>query len=171
MLNVPSTFLMYIGFSIFFNLNSCFLENSELITNPIALLSNSTPTVTPSYILILSKLIFTITSLSISPLSRLHVDILFTTLNSIANLLLLMRPNWGLLDLYPHLNYYLVHFLPLSFFFSCIPVFFSPQFCSLFLYFYSSLPNVQIPCNYNNSYFFCLHPWCMGCIKWTLPSN
>jgi len=64
LLNVLSIFLIEIYVSIFFNLNPCFLTNSELITNHIILLSNSTSTIILSCISVLSKLIFTITSLN-----------------------------------------------------------------------------------------------------------
>ena len=58
LLNVLLTFLMYIGLSIFFNLNLIFFANSELITSPITTLSNSTSTITPSCIsILLSSLI------------------------------------------------------------------------------------------------------------------
>ena len=65
---------------------------SELITNSMAPLSNKASTITPSYISILSNPIFTATSLNMSLLSRLHVDVFSTTLKTIANLLLL-RPS------------------------------------------------------------------------------
>ena len=64
LLNELSIFLIYIGLSIFLNLNFCFLKNSKLITNSVALLSNSTSTIIPSYVSTLSSLIFTITSLN-----------------------------------------------------------------------------------------------------------
>ena len=64
LLNILSTFLTYIGLSILFNLNPYFLANSELITKPIAPLSNNASTVTSSCGSILSSPIFTITSLS-----------------------------------------------------------------------------------------------------------
>ena len=51
-------------FFIFFKLNPCFLANSELITNSIALLSNNASIITLSCVSILSNPIFTITSLS-----------------------------------------------------------------------------------------------------------
>ena len=65
LLNEPSTFLTYIGLSSLFNLNPCFLVNSELITSPVALLSNNASTVIPSCVFILSSLIFTMTSLKV----------------------------------------------------------------------------------------------------------
>ena len=73
--------IIYISYiywsSIFFNLNLCFLTNSELITNLVILLSNNISIVTPFCISILSSkdqtsLIFTITFLNISLLSRLQ---------------------------------------------------------------------------------------------------
>jgi len=129
-------------YSIFFSLNSYFLANSELMTSPIAPLFNNTSTVTPSYMLILSNLIFTVTSLSISPLFRLQQDILSTTLLSIANLLLL-RSNQGLLDLPPHLNYS-VH----NSYCSCI----LPFFLGLYFIFYNFMLNGQILYSYNSSF-------------------
>ena len=96
----------YIRFSIFFNLNLCFLMNSELITNLIAPLSNSTSTITPFYISILSNSIFTITSLKSFSLFRLQIDIFSATLLSIANLFVL-EPNQGLLGFLPHLKCFL----------------------------------------------------------------
>ena len=65
-LKKPSTFLIYISLSIFFSLNPCFLANSELITSPVALLSNNTSTVIPSCVFILSSPIFTVMSLNVS---------------------------------------------------------------------------------------------------------
>ena len=143
--------------------------NSELITNSIALLSSNTSTITSSCILILSNPIFTITSLNMSSLSRLHIDVFSTTLESIANLLLL-RPSQGLPDLPPHLNYIVHYFLPLlaSVY---IPVFFPFQFCSLFPYSCNSSPNVQIHHSCSSSYFPCLLPWHIGCVTQTLSSN
>ena len=99
-----STFLTYIGLSIFFNLNSYFLTNFKLITNPVASLSKNAFTITPFCISTLSSPIFTVTSLKKSPLSRLQVDILFTILESTANLLL-SKYNWELLDFPSCLNY------------------------------------------------------------------
>ena len=55
-----------------------FLANSELITSPIAPLSNNTSTITPSYILIISSPIFIVSSLNMFPLFRLQLDILST---------------------------------------------------------------------------------------------
>ena len=98
------TFLTYIGLSIFFNLNSYFLTNFKLITNPVAPLSKNAFTITPFCISTLSSPIFTVTPLRRFPLSRLHVNVLSTTLESISNLLLL-RSNQELLDLLPYLNY------------------------------------------------------------------
>jgi len=98
-----STFLTYIGLSIFFSLNSYFLANSKLMTSPVAPLSSSASTIIPSYVLILSNLIFTVTFLNLSPLSRLQTDIFSTTLLSIANLFML-EPNQGLLDFLLHLT-------------------------------------------------------------------
>ena len=176
LLKEPSIFLTYIGLSIFFSLNSYFLVNSKLITSPVALLFNNASTITPSCVSILSKPIFTVTSLNKSPLFRLQQDILSITLLSIANLLLLLRSNQGLLDLHPHLNYFhcSIHFLLLSFSVHCscyhyILVFFSLQFC--FLNSYNFLPNVQILHNYNSSDSpFYPHPWHIGCIAPTLLS-
>ena len=68
-------FLTCIGLSSFFNLNTYFLANSELITSSIALLSNNTFTVILSYVSILSSPIFTITFLN-SFLSVLLTSIL-----------------------------------------------------------------------------------------------
>ena len=133
-----STFLIYISLSIFFNLNPYFLANSELITNSIALLSNNAFTIISSYILIFFSPIFTITSLSIFLFSRLYIDIFSTTLESIANLLLL-RLSQELLNLLPYLN-------SLAY----ILVFFHPQFYSLFLCFYNFLLSVQILHSYNS---------------------
>ena len=116
----------------FFNLNLYFLANSELITSPIALLSNSISTIISSYISILSKPIFTITSLNMFPLSRLYVDVFSTTLESITNLLLL-RPSQELPDFLLHLNYLVCYFLQFSIS-VYIPVFYPPQFCFLFPY-------------------------------------
>ena len=87
LLNILSTFLTYIGFLIFFNLNLCFLANSEFITNPIALLFSNASTITLSYISILSNPIFIVTSLNMSPLFRLQHNILSVALMSITNLL------------------------------------------------------------------------------------
>jgi len=56
-----SSFSPYIFCKIFFNLNSYFLVNSELITKPITLLSNNISIVTSSYTLILSNPILTVT--------------------------------------------------------------------------------------------------------------
>ena len=137
--NILFTFFTYIGLSIFFNLNLYFLVNSEIMTNSIALLSNNASIVTPSYVSTLSNPIFTITSLNMSPLSRLYVDVLSTILESIANLVLL-RSSQGLPDLLPHLNYF-VH----------IPVFFLLLLCSLSFYSCSFLPYIQVPHNCNNS--------------------
>jgi len=98
-----STFLTYIGLLIFFSLNSYFLANSKLMTSSVAPLSSSASTIIPSYVLILSNLIFTVTFLNLSPLSRLQTDIFSTTLLSIANLFML-EPNQGLLDFLLHLT-------------------------------------------------------------------
>ena len=105
LLKKPSTFLTYIDLSILFNLNHCFLTNSKLMTNPVALLSNNASTVTPSCILVPLSQIFTVTSLSISLLSRLQQDLLSITLKSIANLSVL-EYNQELLDSLSHLNHY-----------------------------------------------------------------
>ena len=109
-----------------------------------------------------------------SPLSRLQQDVLSVAFVSIANLLLLLRPNQGLSDLCPHLNYF-VHFLlqsSTSVYCSVhISVFFSLQFCSLSLYFYNFQPDVQILCNYNNSYFPNPHLQHMDYVKQILLSN
>jgi len=64
LLKEPFIFLIYIGLSIFFNLNPCFLANSELITSPVAPLSNNASKVIPFYVSILSKPIFTVISLN-----------------------------------------------------------------------------------------------------------
>ena len=116
-------YISYINWSFYFF--PYFLANFKLITNSVVLLSNNASTVIPSCMSILSSLIFTITFLNIFPLSRLYVDVFSTTLASIANILLL-RPSQGLLDILPHLNFF-VH----------ISVLFSSQFCSLFFCFYS----------------------------------
>ena len=137
----PSIFLMYIGLSIFFSLNLYFFANSGLITSSVAPLSNNTSTVISSCISILSNPIFTVTSLKRSPLSKLHVDILSTTLESITNLLLLLRSNWDPLDLCPYLNYC---YCSLSLFFYSYPFFY---FCNFSSY-------VQILYSYNNFCFF-----------------
>ena len=55
LLNDPSTFLTCIGLSNFFNLNPFFLANSELMTNPVAPLSNNASTVIPSCVSSLSN--------------------------------------------------------------------------------------------------------------------
>ena len=144
------------GFLHLFQFEPCFLTNSELITNPITSLSNSASTVIPSCVSTLSNPIFTVTSLKRSPLSRLQQDVLFITLLSIANLLLLLRSNWDPLDLCPLLNYY----CPLQF----------PSSNSYpFSYSYSVLLNIQNPHRHNNS-FLCQHPWHMDFFKQTLPS-
>ena len=54
----------------FLQLKPYFLTNFELITSFIVLLSNNASTITPSWVSILSKPIFTVTSLSMSSLSR-----------------------------------------------------------------------------------------------------
>ena len=131
--------------------------------NPIAPLSNSASTITPSYISIFSSLIFTVTSLSISLLFRLQQVVLFITLESIVNLFLLLRLNQELLSLGPHLNY--IHSLPQPIFavhysyYSYILVLFFSQFCFLFPNSYSILPYDQISHNCNNFYFLDPPPW------------
>ena len=82
-----TVFLIIQVFLFFYSLNHCFLVNFKLITNPIALLSNNASTITSFCILILSKPIFTVTSLNIFSLSRLQQDLLSITLESITNLL------------------------------------------------------------------------------------
>ena len=104
-----STFLIYIGLSIFFNLNLYFLINSELITSSIAPLSSNISTVPSSCMSIHSSPIFTMTFLKIFPLSRLQQDSLSITLKSITNLLEL-ESNWGLLYSLSHLNYDFSHY-------------------------------------------------------------
>ena len=110
--------------------------------NPIAPLSNSASTITPSYISIFSSLIFTVTSLSISSLFRLQQVVLFITLESIVNIFLLLRLNQELLSLGPHLNY--IHSLPQPIFavhysyYSYILVLFFPNSV-----FYSLIPTVS----------------------------
>ena len=104
LLKEPFIFLTCMGLSIFFNLNPYFLANSELITKPVTPLSNNASTITPSCVSILFNPIFTITSLSMSPLSRLQQDIF--ALISIANLL---EFNQRLLNPLPLLNYF-VHY-------------------------------------------------------------
>jgi len=100
---------IYGSFNIFnLNLNFYFLANSELIISSVPPLSNNTSTVTLSYVSILFRPIFTITSLSMFLLSRLQQDIFSITLENIASLLLLQKPNQGLLSspLYLSLIYY-----------------------------------------------------------------
>ena len=153
LLKEMSTFLIYIGFSIFFNLNLCFLTNSKLITSSVAPLSNNASTMIPSCISILSSPIFTVTSLKRSPLSRLHEDIFSITLLSIANLfLLLLRSSWDPLDFHPHLNYC---YCPLSPF----------SYSYLFSNSYSVLPYVQNSHMHNSSCCSYLYPWHMGFFK------
>ena len=65
-----------ISLSIFFNLNSFSLANSELITNPIVLLYNKASTIIHSCVSIFSSPIFTVTSLSNHPLSS---DFIFSS--------------------------------------------------------------------------------------------
>ena len=125
MLKKLSTFLTYIGFSIFFNLNPYFLTNSELMTSSVAPLSNNASTITLSCVSILSSLIFTVTSLRSSLLFRSQQNILSITLESIVYLLLL-RSNQGVLSLAPHLN--------CSVYFSYIPTSSLIQSSYLFLY-------------------------------------
>jgi len=103
-------------------------------------------------------------------LSTLQQNILSITLESIVYLLLLLlRPNWGLLNLYPHLNY--CYFLPQLFFaiyysYSLhILVFFLFQFCFLFPNSYNVSPYVQNLYSYNNSCFHNLSPWHISFIK------
>ena len=144
LLNVLFTFLTYIRFFVFFNLNLCFLANSELITNPIALLSNSVSSVTPSCVSTLSGPIFTMTSLSRSPLFRLQQDILSTILLSAANLLL-SRPNQELLDLPPHSNCFVCYYEYLHI---------SSFFPGLYFIFYNSVLDGQILHSYNNSFLY-----------------
>ena len=142
MLKELFTFLTYIGLSIFHSLNLCFLANPELITSPVAPLSNSASTVTLFCISTLFNPILTVTSLSLSSLFRSQQDILSITLENIVYILL--RLNQEVLSLCSHLNF-LVHFLlqPSSVYCSYyryILVFYLLQFCSL--YSYSSLPNI-----------------------------
>ena len=101
--NKLSMFFIYIGLSIFFSLNSCFLANFKFMTSLVTLLSNNASTVIPSYILIFSNPIFTVTFLNISPLFRLQLDIFSTTLLSIANLFVL-ESNQRLLGSSSYLN-------------------------------------------------------------------
>jgi len=56
---------MFIGLSNLFNLKPYFFANSELITNPVAPLSNNTSTIIPFCMSILSNPIFTVTSLNV----------------------------------------------------------------------------------------------------------
>ena len=63
------------GLSIFFSLNLYFLANFELVTNSVTLLFNDASTITPFCISILLSPIFTVTFLSISPLSRLQQNL------------------------------------------------------------------------------------------------
>ena len=137
----------------FLQLKSLFFANSELITNPITPLSNNASTITSSCISTLSSPIFTVTSFRRFPLSRLQQDVLSTILLSIANLLFL-RSNWDLLDLCPHLNYFVC--------------FFHAPFSSYYLFpnFYNSLPNVQTLYNYNSSFspscsLLWMHHYCL----------
>ena len=147
---------LYIDLSVFFNLNSCFLANSKLITNPIAPLSNNASTVTPSYISTLSKPILTVTSLSHFSLFRSQQNVLFITLESIIYPLLL-RLNQGVSSLTSHLNFPVHFFLQSSSvccsYCHCILVFFPSQFCSLLPCSYNFLLNAQILHNYNSSYY------------------
>ena len=113
-----STFLMYMGLSIFFNLNPYFLANSELITNSVTSLSNNVSTITPFDVSILSNPIFTITSLNMFLLFKLQQNVLSTTLLSITNLLLLLRSNQELLDLLLYLNYFYYSYYSCTLFFS-----------------------------------------------------
>jgi len=66
----------------FFNLNPCFLTNSELMTSFIAPLSNNASTVTPFYILILSKPIFIVTCSYYSDYSRMYYPLLYWALQT-----------------------------------------------------------------------------------------
>ena len=86
----------------------------KLMTSPVAPLYSNASTVTSFYISILSSQIFTVTSLSMSLFFRLQQDVLSSTLESTTNLLLLLRSNWGLSDLYPHLNYFVCFLLQSS---------------------------------------------------------
>ena len=132
-------YFSHIWACLFFYLNPCFLANSKLITSPVVLLFNNAFTIIPYCVSILSNPIFTVTSLKRSSLSKLYEDVFSATLESIANLLLLLRSNWDSLDLCSHLNYYYCPSLA-SFFCS-----------SLFPYFCSFLPYVQNLHMYNNS--------------------
>ena len=94
LLSDPSTFLTFISLSNFFDLNPCFLMNSELITNPVTLLSNNASTVTLSYVSILSSPIFTVTSLNnflstFLTLSSFSSDLGVSVFISVANILYL----------------------------------------------------------------------------------
>ena len=112
LLKEPSMFLTYMGLSIFFNLNPCFLANSKLITSPIAPLSNNASTVISSCVSILSKPIFTVISLNVSFLFVFFTSTSFSFLSC------------------PLLSFLFFIFLFLSF--SLIPsVFDAPTFISL----------------------------------------
>jgi len=150
-----STFLTYIDLSIiFFNLNHCFLANSELkrtniqeeVTVEALLDSRATG-------LVISQ-IFTVTSLSISLLSRLQQDLLSIILKSIANLSVL-EPNQEPLDFISHLNYY-------SYCLNCSYTLTS-FFVLLFPNLYSFLQYDQNFYNYSNSFLY-LYLWYMYCV-------
>ena len=134
-------------------MNPCFLAISKLITSLVIPLSNNTFTVSSFWVSILSSSIFTITFLNMFLLFRPLQDILSITLKSITNLFVLLRSNWELSDLCPHLNYF-VHFSPWLFFsfyyshFLYILAFCLFQIYLLFSCFYSILLCNQISCNF-----------------------
>ena len=138
--NDLSTFLTFIGLSSFFNLKSCFLANSKLITNPVTPLSNSASTIIPSYVSILSNPIFTVTSLNVfSPTFLTFISFLvpsdsdISAFISVANILnLLQELSQGLLSSPPLLNILFVQ---------CCP----QIFLHLFL-----LSSSLFPCSYND---------------------
>ena len=108
LLKNSSTFLTCIGLSNFFSLKPCFLANSELITNPVAPLSNKASTVIPFCVSNLSNPIFTVTSLNILPSVFLTLVFSFSDASAfilLANTLYLLgEPSWGILDSLPLLN-------------------------------------------------------------------
>ena len=155
----PSTFLTFIGLSNLFNLKPYFLANSELITSPVALLSNNTSTIIPSYVSILSSPIFTVTSLSVFP-SIFLTSIFFSVPSnfnmsafiSVANILnLLKKSSCGALDSLSLLNGSLIYDFPL---YSSlhIPTSFHLPLSLSAPDFYNSRPCAQNLCRCNSSF-------------------
>ena len=101
----PLSVLLVVNIHFYHVLDWSLLVKRAIHISYIVPLSNNASTVTPSCISILSSPIFTITSLSVFLLLRLHALLFSTTLTSIANLLLLLKSNWRSSDLCPHLNY------------------------------------------------------------------